>query len=338
MDIVVPYAIRRDKCKEINGKTISAKQYSSGHIKAIQIHNYNKTHETERAGSNTIAMKSLTKHFFLKKNLHHSNINESNDENESKIRGNLEVEYCSGLTTVIGYEPWAERAIDSAKQSLADGVPLLIRLHPGADYPCANKSIYYKQDMEGHVVLLIGYDDNTRTFDAVDPWNGEGEFRGIIKLPYEIMPLRCMNATADKVSRPTPPEINIDIVCDKDGHKQALKISAGFYLPIGYIIDRKENVLKDMDFKISYENKGKTHCITHRLSDSFSVDEKAEVYIPLPEVLDGKVEFHISFSCNVKGERPYPYEDPIFMRVKKIVTVSEGMEEITKLIKFRLVA
>ena len=250
----------------------------------------------------------------------------------------IKIKNCSGLTSVIGYEPWAERAIDSAKQSLSDGVPILIRLHPGADYPCDNLSTFYKQDMEGHAVLLIGYDDSTRMFDAVDPWNGKGEFGGIIKLPYEIMPLRCVNATADKATRVTPPEISVTIICDKNGKRKHLKISAGYYIPLGYIIDRKENTLSDFHFEISYNNKGNFYHLKQELNGNFSVDNKAELLLPLSDAIEGVVDFDICFSCVVRGERPYPYEDRLNMEFSQRVVVFDSFNSEIQLLRFKLVA
>ena len=65
----------------------------------------------------------------------------------------------SGLAAVSGYEPWPMRTIESMKESLADGVPILARLHSAADYPTSTEETDHKLDMESHAILLIGYDD-----------------------------------------------------------------------------------------------------------------------------------------------------------------------------------
>lgn len=65
----------------------------------------------------------------------------------------------NGLAPVIGYEPWALRTIDSIKQTICDDIPVLIRVHPAADYPCSNEEDSYKLDMASHALLIVGYDD-----------------------------------------------------------------------------------------------------------------------------------------------------------------------------------
>ncbi|HEM6223256.1 TPA: hypothetical protein U2C43_001692, partial [Streptococcus suis] len=45
------------------------------------------------------------------------------------------VQNITGFAPVIGYEPWALRTIESVKQSLVDGQPILIRIHSALSYP-----------------------------------------------------------------------------------------------------------------------------------------------------------------------------------------------------------
>jgi len=124
----------------------------------------------------------------------------------------------NGLAPVIGYEPWALRTIDSIKQTICDDIPVLIRVHPAADYPCSNEEDSYKLDMESHALLIVGYDDENQTFDVVDPWNKEwgGQYGGIEKIPYEVIPITCVNASYGKKTIMALPKVNINPEVDSN--------------------------------------------------------------------------------------------------------------------------
>ena len=43
------------------------------------------------------------------------------------------------LAPVSGYEPWPMRSMESVKETLSKGVPVLMRVHSAADYPTGSK-------------------------------------------------------------------------------------------------------------------------------------------------------------------------------------------------------
>lgn len=76
----------------------------------------------------------------------------------------------AGIPTLIYYDPHLPRNIAHVKRLLAQDLPVLIRLHPGMEYPMDEDLLHYRVDREGHVVALIGYDDQRQCFYMADPW------------------------------------------------------------------------------------------------------------------------------------------------------------------------
>ena len=248
------------------------------------------------------------------------------------------VKFSSGLAPVIGYEPWALRAIDSARISIAKGIPLLVRLHPAADYPCDNEETYYKQDMEGHTVLLVGYDDDKRMFDVVDPWRGKGECGGIKQLPYEIMPLRVMNASADKATHIATPDVRIFIGNSLgENNDKTLNISVGYYLPRGYVIDRKQSSLSNVIARIKYKIGSEEYISEVAINGSCCVGERIETTVPLEKGLSGNVHFEVEIICTLSGKRPYEYSDPLCFKLDKEILINAESVEY-EIIRFRIAA
>ena len=218
----------------------------------------------------------------------------------------------TGLAPVIGYEPWVLRTIESIKQSLVDGNPVLIRLHSGADYPCSSNEQTYELDMESHAVLIIGYDDKEEAFDIVNPWKKEwgGAYCGIEKLPYERMPIVCVNATAEKASRLSLPEHKIIKCIDSNGNI-SLKLRLGYYVPKGYIIDAKDNAFTSFDISTNLTIDGVSKAYRQHLEGRWPVGEYAETSIPLGKDLSGDLEVVFTISARLEGNRPYSYSDKI---------------------------
>jgi hypothetical protein len=235
--------------------------------------------------------------------------------------------YSTGLAPVIGYEPWVQRSIESAKQAINDGNPILIRVHSAADYPCQQFSVGYKLDMESHAVLIIGYDDDTRTFDIVDPWNEKwgGEYNGIRKLPYEVAPIVCVNATLDKHTDLALPDYKLIKYEDTEGNA-SLHIKIGFYEPKGYVMDRQDSAFTAIDIAATLPESLKSKHITQRLEGRWHIGEYAETMIPLGRELVGAYEIKLCFAITLEGERPYRYVDILSMEIIEQVVFESARE------------
>lgn len=242
-----------------------------------------------------------------------------------------EIKKTSGLTSVIGYEPWHIRTIESCKHSLIDGQPLLFRIHSGASYPCSTNSTSYKLDMESHAVLLVGFDDETEMFDIIDPWqkDWEGSNNGIRKLPYELLPIVCVNATKESITRLSLPYKNVQKT-EGENDNASLILELGFYLPKGYIIDQSQNYFTEFDIALNYKKGNEEISYYKRLKGNWSVGEFAKTIIPLTKGLDGNVEFDFKINALIKGNRPYDYTDNLHFEFSENLQFVAFEKSITK--------
>lgn len=225
---------------------------------------------------------------------------------------NSEFKSSTGLAPVIGYEPWVLRTIESCKESILAGHPLLIRLHSGSNYTCENSDDTYRLDMESHSVLVFGFDDDTETFDILDPWREDwkGNNGGVGKLSYEILPIVCVNATAEKTTRLSLPEKKIIKYIDQDGNA-SLSLEIGHHLPKGYIIDKKQSKFTSFDVQVAYNHQGTEMSYSQKVEGSWDVGATANIEIPLGKNLDGNINFSFLVKSTLQGERPYRYEDKL---------------------------
>lgn len=248
----------------------------------------------------------------------------------------VSIDQTTGLAPVISYEPWVLRSIESVKQALMDGNPVLIRLHSAASYPCENEEDNYKLDLESHAVLIIGYDDDEQSFDVVDPWNGtKGNKRGIYKLPYEVYPIVCVNSSLSKDTVFTSLKMYAN---EKQiNNKSFLEIKYGFYVPKGYIIDQNNTYLTNVQLEINYTAKGKEYNNYLEIDGEFKIGEYAIKEIPIPENLNETIIFNINAKSIINGERPYCYKDEIITKytvTKKINNLKDEKEKNIKSKKF----
>ncbi len=99
------------------------------------------------------------------------------------------------------YDPYPPRFAANLKEALAGGAHVLIRLHPGVRYPMSDAELLGCVDLEGHVVAVVGYDDERGTFELADPWDIErfgGHDGGLRSVPEIELGLRWVNSTYDK--------------------------------------------------------------------------------------------------------------------------------------------
>lgn len=118
-----------------------------------------------------------------------------------------------GMPAHFHYDPYYNRYMEHLKQLLVQGNPIIVRLHPGFFYPMDDDTLHYRVDREGHVVSIVGYDDNEGVFILADPWNSKangGERSGFVKMPYMMFAAHTVDGTLDAMTTPMPWEIEID--------------------------------------------------------------------------------------------------------------------------------
>lgn len=218
----------------------------------------------------------------------------------------------SGLLPVIAYEPWAGRTIESIKHSISDGNPVLIRLHSAADYPCNNSELAYKLDLESHAILLVGYDDDKQEFDVVNPWNKlwGGQYGGLEKISYDIIPITCVNASLGKTTVLALPYKKVNAIVDEN-RNSSVSLSLGYYLPKGYIIDEKADTITDIRLELIYTINDEVRKYNQHICGRWTVGDNIETEIPLNMSVIGDLRAEFKVNLTVEGARPYPYQDII---------------------------
>ena len=121
----------------------------------------------------------------------------------------------AGLGAMMYYNPYHPRFWRQIKSVLAEGYALMARLYPGRHYPMDDVSLFTRVDREGHVVLIIGYDDQTQEVLFLDPWNQQawgGTRGGITRLKDDIFTCSIVDNTLDLVVLPNPWKVTLTLL------------------------------------------------------------------------------------------------------------------------------
>lgn len=216
-----------------------------------------------------------------------------------------------GLAPVVCYDPWFPRSLESIKKTIADGFPILVRLHSGSSYARSAPECY-EHDMESQAVMIIGYDDAKQAVQICDPWDRRfgGQRGGSQWIPYEqliieivdssrgwSMPLSTLDVTVDCLWSPT--------------HALTLEIAAGFYTPTGRIMDREGWAINDIHVSVQLGESWGASLIEHHMQGPWHVGGKAVCSIALPGSLPSEGELAIELVAGIQGARPYAFQDHI---------------------------
>jgi len=217
------------------------------------------------------------------------------------------------------YDPYYARMLQSIRQCLSDGHPVLVRLHSAADYPAATMTAY-QNDLEGHVVMIVAYDDTRRLLGIWDPWDkrsgGErGEFSW---MPASELAAIVQDSSRDCYIVPAPLEVNARV---EDG---TLKVEVGFYPVEGIVMDRDSLFLSDISVEL-----GRTKDLSFaegssaKISGQWKVGENAVLEFPLVESEASAASLVIEVSATVRGVRPYPFQDSIRTTASRRVSLKQ---------------
>ena len=235
----------------------------------------------------------------------------------------------NALAPVIGYDPWALRTIESFKHSIASGVPVLIRVHSAAEYPIVDEEVAHEMDMESHCVLLVGYNDDFREFDAVDPWNNNwgGRHGGIEKFHYSWVPITCVNCSADKGTRISTITHSMK-VNEMDGNA-SVTVELGFFEPLGYIMDKDSTRFEEFDVCITYMHGEVEKKQTQTVQGQWYIGEKAALSFPIEKSLKGELDIEVDVYAKLACDRPYPFNDSIHMKFTESIMIDRMHDVVT---------
>ena len=209
------------------------------------------------------------------------------------------------------------------RRSLADGHPVLIRLHPAAAYP-APAAMMQRNDLEGHATLIVGYDDDKRSFALLDPWQSRwGGARGGLRwISYSQLQMEIVDSTLDYMLIPAPLAVEAKI-SGATVNSRVLNILVSFYKPHGIVMDQDNQVLREVKVTLEpnqdLEFDGPTTSIVKGV---WPVGKRAHVSFALRQTAFIPDEIIVKVQARVAGSRPYPFEDTTVTRaVCPIVTL-----------------
>jgi len=211
-----------------------------------------------------------------------------------------------GLVGLMRYDPHSPRCFEGMKLNLLEGLPTIIRLHPGANYP--NEIRREQIDLEGQAVLVIGYDDTKEAFAIIDPFQRiPGRTPEINWMPFEQLATTIVDIS---LGEDVPPKsLKIDVI--KMNGQGDLEISISLPEIYGTITDYDLLTLEEisMDVKVScQDNSLMTH---HAFNGKYPFGTTAKTKIFLPKSLDATMDVSIKVDGLIHGSRPYDYRDHI---------------------------
>lgn len=114
----------------------------------------------------------------------------------------------AGLLAGQYYDPYPPRFAANLKEILAEGIPMVMRIHPGVRYPMSDDELFDRVDLEGHVAAYAGYDSDRGTVTIADPWPTErfgGGYGGLHEEPEEdAVGTICVTPHSTSPPRPCP--------------------------------------------------------------------------------------------------------------------------------------
>jgi hypothetical protein len=118
----------------------------------------------------------------------------------------------TGLPCFMYHDPYHERFVNYIRLLVAQNLPVLVRLHPGWNYPMEEDILRKEVDRTGHAVLVVGYDDAAEEFILLDPWDQShwgGSRGGEWRIGYRELGLLAVDCTRDAVITGVLPNVEI---------------------------------------------------------------------------------------------------------------------------------
>ncbi|MCA8292780.1 C39 family peptidase [Burkholderia sp. AU30198] len=237
----------------------------------------------------------------------------------------------TGLVSLTGYHPWAPKYIEAMKHSIAEGFPVLIRLHSAADYTAPgydNERI----DLESHAVLLTGYDDRKEAFVASDPWDRKwgGGFAGKRWISYETITCCGVDSSLGVCFFAVPPKLDISESIDESGNFM-LRTTLSTYKPRIPLMDKENMRITHVIVSCVLAEENRQRKIVRDVKGNWALDG-ANVSLQLAIGVDIKPNLDINLEAEllIRGERPYVFEDRLFVRQPYIANKGAASQSLSR--------
>lgn len=213
-----------------------------------------------------------------------------------------------GAACISYYDPYTPRTLETIKIALGRKQPLLVRLHGGAEYYASSRSDIPRNqiDIEGHAVLLVGYDDVQKKLAYLDPWaQEEGSEQEIRWMDYETFCINIVDYTNGILLGAAPPKIDYrDLI---RGGQRWLEVKAGFDSLPGRIMDRENFHISSAEVVVIDRHGQKI--AQERVDGTWYAGMQMAIHLPLEDNPADPLQLKVRLS--VTGARPYPFCDQL---------------------------
>ena len=239
-------------------------------------------------------------------------------------RRNTRTTIVKGLAPVVCYDPWFPRTLESIKQSIHDGHPVLIRLHSAASYP-ANSNERYIIDLESHAVLIVGYDDVKQAVALIDPWDKTwgGNLGGRWWLPYTVLETKTVNTSLGMSMPLAPLEVEPKVQWDNAGNL-SIKLQVGFYIPRGTVMDRDSWEISRVSVNCGLPESWGGKQIVYEVTGRWIVGDIITLSFPIANYPKSDGAISLCVNAIIQGKRPYDFEDSISVNEELFVNVTQS--------------
>lgn len=221
----------------------------------------------------------------------------------------------AGLPAFSYYMPYHPKFWSQIKPLIASGVPILVRLYPGTDYPMPAHDLHRTVDREGHVVMISGYDDTTAEVIVEDPWDASwgGERGGRTRIPYAVFASTCVDNTFDYMDVLVPWEMELSI----DDESAARRVTARIHYTCPEPLDPRRHDVRPLRVEVELPPGlalARDASATAVVEDGIRPRQTVEVSWSVEHT--GAVDGDVTVRARgvVHGTRPYEYEDEIGSR------------------------
>lgn len=212
-----------------------------------------------------------------------------------------------GAACVTYYDPYIPRALETIKSGLAAGHPILVRWHAAAEYPVDVASDLPRDqiDLEGHAVLVVGFDDETGMFAIADPsTHGLHDPDTVRWVKQSTVGIWTVDCSLGMMLCASPPKVDYVIEDSSDGTSQ-LVLTVGFDTLPGQIMDRKNFHISAVEATLNFSD-GKS--LSSRSNGEWYVGDRVVSAFTLQH--DWGV-LNMNVNMTVSALRPYPFHDVI---------------------------
>ena len=213
----------------------------------------------------------------------------------------------TGAACITYYDPYPPRTLETIKSCLAKGNPPLVRLHAAAEYPVDGDSGLARDqiDLEGHAVLIVGYNDETGKLALADPWAGGSHDPETVRwIPYSSLIVGAVDCSLGVIQTMGPPVVHYVIGDDQDGNPR-LTLTAGFDLVPGRVMDRENFHISGVEASVQAADGAR---LAGDVRGQWYVGDVAELSFPLPTNCG---DLNVAVSVTLSAQRPYPFSDVV---------------------------